>query len=74
MPLATSRIKTRGTVKWFDTRKGFGFAERAGAPAVFIHIGAFKTDGVVDLKQGQELEFIVEITRRGPVGHDIRVV
>lgn len=72
--MATSRIRTRGNVKWFDTRKGFGFAERAGAPAVFIHIGAVKTDGVVDLKSGQELQFVVDLTRRGPVAHDIRVV
>lgn len=72
--MATSRLRTRGTVKWFDTRKGFGFAERTGAPAVFIHIGAVTTDGVVDLKPGQELEFLVDITRRGPVAHEIRIV
>ncbi|MBE7492799.1 MAG: cold-shock protein [Planctomycetes bacterium] len=72
--MATSRIKTRGTVKWFDTRKGFGFAQRPGAPPVFIHIGAIRSDGVVDLKPGQELEFIIEITRRGPVAHDIHVI
>lgn len=72
--MATSPVRTSGTVKWFDPRKGFGFAARAGAPEVFIHIGAVKTDGVVELKPGQKLEFIVDITKRGPVAHEIRVL
>ncbi len=72
--MATSRIRTRGTVKWFDSRKGFGFAQRAGAPAVFIHIGAVTTNGVFDLKAGQELEFLLDQTKRGPVAHSIQLV
>lgn len=72
--MATSRIRTEGTVKWFDARKGFGFATRQGAPQVFIHIGAVKSDGVVDLQPGRKLEFVVDITRRGAVAHEIRVV
>lgn len=72
--MSTTRIRTRGKVKWFCARRGFGFAARAGAPAVFIHTGAMKSDGVVELKPGTELDFIVDLTRHGPVAHEIHLV
>jgi cold shock protein len=72
MPYA--RVKTRAVVKWYDPRKGFGFATRKGAPEVFLHYGAIRTDGVITLKPGQMIECILEQTQRGAVAHEIEVL
>ncbi|MBI3621013.1 MAG: cold-shock protein [Nitrospirae bacterium] len=57
----------KGTVKWFNADKGFGFitqAEAAG-PDVFVHFSAITGDGYKSLNEGQAVEF--EITQ-GPKG------
>ncbi|MCA8918055.1 MAG: cold-shock protein [Planctomycetes bacterium] len=71
--MANTRVKARGTVKWYDARKGYGYATRTGAAEVFLHYGAIRSDGVIELKPGQEIEFILEQTDRGAIAHDIRV-
>ncbi len=71
--MPTTRLQTSGTVKWYDPRKGYGYAARRGAPDVFLHYGAFRGDGLIQLKPGQEVEFLVESTPRGDVAHEIRV-
>jgi CspA family cold shock protein len=55
----------RGTVKWFDDRKGYGFIARDGAEDVFVHFSAIQGNGFKTLSEGQEVEF--EITN-GPKG------
>jgi cold shock protein len=55
----------RGTVKWFDDRKGYGFIVREGAEDVFVHFSAIQGNGFKTLSEGQEVEF--EITN-GPKG------
>jgi len=35
----------RGTVKWFNEKKGFGFIQQAGGPDVFVHFSAITGDG-----------------------------
>ena len=52
----------KGTVKWFNPTKGYGFIEpEEGDKDVFVHISAVKNSGMEDLEEGQELEFeIVE--------------
>lgn len=72
MPI--TKVKTRGTVTWYDPRKGYGYASRKGAPEVFLHYGAIRSDGVIELKSGQEIEFVLEQTDRGAVAHEINVV
>jgi len=70
MPI--TRVKARAIVKWYDPRKGYGFATRKGSPEVFLHYGAIRADGVIELKAGQEIEFILEQTERGAVAHEIK--
>ncbi|MBZ0135721.1 MAG: cold shock domain-containing protein [Planctomycetes bacterium] len=72
MPI--TKVKTRGTVIWYDARKGYGYASRKGAPEVFLHYGAIRGDGVIELKPGQEIEFVLEQTDRGAVAHEINLV
>lgn len=55
----------QGTVKWFNTTKGYGFIQRDGEPDVFVHYSAIIGDGFKNLEQGQPVEFQVE---NGPKG------
>lgn len=57
--------KVQGTVKWFNTTKGYGFIQRDGEPDVFVHYSAISGDGFKNLEQGQAVEFQVE---KGPKG------
>ncbi len=54
-----------GTVKWFNTSKGYGFIQRAGGPDVFVHYSAIEAEGFKNLEEGQQVEFTIE---KGPKG------
>jgi CspA family cold shock protein len=54
-----------GTVKWFNTTKGYGFISQEGGPDVFVHYTAIQTEGFRNLEEGQQVEFSVE---NGPKG------
>ncbi|MBI4535352.1 MAG: cold-shock protein [Ignavibacteriae bacterium] len=55
----------KGTVKWFNTAKGFGFIQRSGQEDVFVHYKAIVGDGYKNLQEGDQVEFQVE---QGPKG------
>jgi CspA family cold shock protein len=55
----------RGTVKWFNDQKGYGFITVEGGSDVFVHFSAIQGSGFRTLREGQEVEF--EITE-GPKG------
>jgi cold shock protein len=56
---------TRGTVKWFNSRKGFGFIRpEGGGRDVFVHISAVEKAGLATLKEGQTVEY-EEVSNRG---------
>nr|WP_170538225.1 cold-shock protein [Ruegeria arenilitoris] len=55
-----------GTVKWFNSTKGFGFIEpENGKRDVFVHISALERSGISELKDGQKVTFDVEAGRDG---------
>ena len=55
----------KGTVKWFDSRKGFGFIQpEAGGKDVFLHISAVERAGLSTLNEGQQVSFEVVADRR----------
>jgi cold shock protein len=55
----------KGTVKWFDSRKGFGFIQpEAGGKDVFVHISAVERAGLGTLNEGQQVSFDVVADRR----------
>ena len=54
-----------GTVKWFNSSKGYGFIQRDGGPDVFVHFSAIEMGGYKSLAEGQQVEFSIE---QGPKG------
>jgi CspA family cold shock protein len=58
-------MREKGTVKWFNAAKGFGFIQRESGEDVFVHFSAIQTNGYRSLDEGAHVEF--EVTR-GPKG------
>jgi CspA family cold shock protein len=55
-----------GTVKWFNTTKGYGFIEPEDQSAdVFVHITAVQAAGLTDLQEGQKVSFELETGKNG---------
>ena len=57
---------TKGTVKWFNDSKGFGFLTREGGPDVFVHHSEIRSDGFRSLSEGDQVEFEVVDSPKGP--------
>lgn len=55
-----------GTVKWFNSEKGFGFIEQEAGDDVFVHFSAIQADGYKSLEEGQKVNFEIEEGQRGP--------
>ena len=56
----------RGTVKWFNDSKGYGFIARQTGSDVFVHFSSIQGEGFRSLAEGEEVEFEVRETDRGP--------
>jgi CspA family cold shock protein len=66
--------RERGTVKWFNNEKGFGFIEREQGGDVFVHFKAITGDGYRSLAEGQRVEFTVTQGQKGLQAEDVAVV
>ncbi|ADL11930.1 cold-shock protein [Acetohalobium arabaticum] len=60
-----------GTVKWFDTKKGYGFIESEEGEDVFVHYSAIDEDGFKTLEDGQEVEFEIVEGDKGPQAENV---
>ena len=63
-----------GTVKWFNSSKGFGFIEREEGDDVFVHYSAIEGDGFRNLEEGQRVEFTIEQGAKGPQAAQVVIV
>ena len=55
-----------GTVKWFNASKGYGFIAREGGKDVFVHFSAIQGEGYRNLNEGEQVEFSIEDSPKGP--------
>ncbi|WP_195267150.1 cold-shock protein [Eubacterium sp. 1001713B170207_170306_E7] len=63
----------KGTVKWFNSEKGFGFISREDGDDVFVHFSAIVGDGFKTLNEGQEVTFDTEEGPRGLQAKNVSV-
>ena len=56
----------KGTVKWFNAKKGYGFISDEEGKDVFVHFSALNMDGFKELKDGERVEFEVVEGEKGP--------
>ncbi len=63
-----------GTVKWFDTNKGYGFITRSSGGDIFVHFRSIKGSGYRSLHEGQSVDFLVTQGDKGPQAEDIHVI
>lgn len=63
-----------GTVKFFNTEKGFGFITREDGNDIFVHYSNIQGEGYRSLKEGQKVEFEIGPGRKGDEARNVRVI
>ena len=63
-----------GTVKWFNSEKGYGFISQEDGPDVFVHFSAIQGEGYRNLEENQRVEFELTQGQKGPQAANVRVV
>jgi CspA family cold shock protein len=61
-----------GTVKWFNSEKGFGFIQQENGPDVFVHYSSIDMSGYKSLEEGQMVEFEVTQGPKGLLAEEVR--
>lgn len=61
-----------GTVKWFNSAKGFGFIEQNDGPDVFVHYSAIQSDGYKTLEEGAKVTFEIVEGDKGPSAGNVK--
>jgi CspA family cold shock protein len=64
----------KGTVKWFDPKKGFGFVLNDDGQDVFVHYTSIGGDGFRCLRNGQEVEYDEIASDKGLQGKDVKIL
>jgi len=68
-------MRTKGTVKWFNDQKGFGFlTPEDGSRDCFVHHSAIQSDGFRTLQEGAEVEFDIVEGAKGPAAENVTQV
>jgi CspA family cold shock protein len=67
-------VREKGTVKWFNDSKGYGFITRESGTDVFVHHTAIQMEGFKSLKEGQNVEFEVAEGPKGPQAANVTLI
>ena len=63
-----------GKVKWFDSKKGYGFITGENGKEIFVHFSGIVTDGFKSLNEGQAVEFEVDSGAKGDQAVNVTVI
>ena len=66
--------RTNGTVKWFNSSKGFGFITIDNGEEIFVHFRSIEGRGRRVLRDGQKVTLVVTNSEKGPQAEDVRIV
>lgn len=66
--------RQEGTVKWFNSQKGYGFIQREGGPDIFVHFKAIIAEGYKSLQEGQKVEFEITDGPKGPQAQEVKIL
>ncbi len=66
--------RKQGSVKWFNSEKGYGFIEQASGDDLFVHFKSIVGDGYKSLKESDKVEFSVTEGAKGPQASDVRLI
>lgn len=67
-------VREKGTVKWFNAEKGFGFITREKGGDVFVHFKSIAAEGYKSLSEGQRVEFTVTQGQKGLQAENVTVI
>jgi cold shock protein len=67
-------MREKGTVKWFNAAKGFGFIQRESGEDVFVHFSAINSNGYKSLDEGARVEFEVTSGPKGLQASNVELV
>ncbi len=65
---------TIGTVKWFNSEKGFGFIQQESGPDVFVHFRNINSSCFKSLDEGQKVQFTVTQGQKGPQAEEVTII
>ena len=65
-------VLLKGTVKWFNDRKGYGFINTEDGRDIFVHFSSIDAPGFKTLSEGDQVNFDVEESDRGPEAKNVK--
>ncbi len=66
--------RERGTVKWFNNFRGYGFITKENGEDIFVHYSAVRMEGFRMLKEGWKVEFSITPSEKGALASDVEVI